>query len=182
MNDLLGGSPLEVAPKLIGAVLATVIDGERTAVRLTEVEAYGGSDDPASHAYGGPTARNASMFLAAGHLYVYRSYGIHELVNVVTGPEGVPGAVLLRAGIPLEGVDVMERRRGRRDHLTDGPGKLGRALGITLHHDGLALGEGPVTLHPPVETCEVNATPRIGITRATDRPWRFVAVERDGDA
>jgi len=172
--DLLTGTALDVAPRLIGSTLTTTIDGDVTSVCLTEVEAYGGASDPASHAYRGFTARNRSMFLVAGHLYVYRSYGIHNLVNVVTGPEGEPGAVLLRAGEPIEGRPVMERRRRRRDHLADGPGKLAQALGLTLVHDGCRLNEGAVSLTPGSKMRPVRATPRVGITKATERHWRFV--------
>ncbi len=175
MDDLVAGTALDVAPRLIGCLLTTRIHGVSTSVRLIEVEAYGGSDDPASHAYGGPTERNRSMFLAAGHLYVYLSYGIHQLVNIVTGPEGEPGAVLLRAGVPIDGLATMQQRRGRADHLTDGPGKLAQALGLTLDHDGLWLGEGSVSLSPPTNMPRINATARIGITKAVERRWRFVA-------
>ncbi len=114
------------------------------------------------------------MFLAAGHLYVYLSYGIHQLVNIVTGPEGEPGAVLLRAGVPIDGLATMQQRRGRADHLTDGPGKLAQALGLTLDHDGLWLGEASVSLSPPTNMPRINATARIGITKAVERRWRFV--------
>ncbi|MCL1598359.1 MAG: DNA-3-methyladenine glycosylase [Actinomycetia bacterium] len=174
MGGLLIGDTLEVAPRLIGCILTTCIEGVTTSVRLTEVEAYGGSDDPASHAYGGLTARNRSMFLPQGHLYVYLSYGIHDLINIVTGAQGEPGAVLLRAGDPIEGRTVMEQRRGRTDRLTDGPGKLARALGLTLAHDGLRLDEASVSLIRPTTAPRILATPRIGITKASERPWRFV--------
>jgi DNA-3-methyladenine glycosylase len=177
--DFLIDTPGDVAPCLIGSLLTTIIDGAVTSVRLTEVEAYGGADDPASHAYRGRTVRNRSMFLPAGHLYVYRSYGIHDLVNIVTGPEGEPGAVLLRAGDPIEGRAVMERRRRRRDHLTDGPGKLAQALGLTMNHDGIRLNDGPVAMTPRTTTLKILATPRIGITRAVERPWRFVPATTD---
>ncbi|VAV89587.1 DNA-3-methyladenine glycosylase II [hydrothermal vent metagenome] len=177
MDDLVAGTALDVAPRLIGCLLTTRIRGVATSVRLIEVEAYGGSDDPASHAYGGPTERNRSMFLAAGHLYVYLSYGIHQLVNIVTGPEGDPGAVLLRAGEPVEGHTVMKQRRGRGDHLTDGPGKLAQALGLTLTHDGISLDDGRISLTPPPSIHPVRATPRVGISKAVERPWRFVQAD-----
>lgn len=144
-------------------------------MRLTEVEAYGGSDDPASHAYRGRTDRNASMFLGAGHLYVYRSYGLHMMANIVTGDEGHPGAVLLRAGDPIEGIDIMEQRRARSDHLCDGPGKLAQALGLTLQHDGLAIGADPIDVVTGHSPSGIASTPRIGISRGTQRPWRFIA-------
>jgi DNA-3-methyladenine glycosylase len=166
----------DAARLLLGRRLRSEVGGAPTEVILTEVEAYGGAGDPASHAHRGPTARNAAMFGRAGTLYVYRSYGVHWCANVVTGPEGEGSAVLLRAGEPVAGNEVMAARRGRADHLADGPGKLAQALGIAGEHDGLdLLGEGPVWLGggPPAPG-DVRATRRIGITRAVDRPWRFV--------
>ncbi len=174
LYDLLGQSAVDVAPSLLGWTFATNIGGERTAVRLTEVEAYMGRDDPASHAFRGRTTRNAPMFSAGGVIYVYFIYGMHHAVNIVTGGEGDPGAVLLRGGDPIEGIDVMVRRRGRTDHLTDGPGKLAQALGLTREHDGLALGAGVVDLAPGEPPEAWLATPRVGISRAAERPWRFV--------
>jgi DNA-3-methyladenine glycosylase len=173
--DLLTRPVEEVAPGLLGWHLCCNTGGVVTSIMLTEVEAYGGPDDPASHAAGGPTGRNASMFGPAGTLYVYRSYGIHWCANVATGPEGEGQAVLLRGAIPLEGVSIMEQRRGRVDQLVDGPGKLCQALGITGDDDGSSLFTGPVRLLPPEEPVSgvVAATPRIGITKATDRLWRF---------
>ena len=106
--QVLGGPVLEVAPRLLGAV---VRHGE-VAVRLTEVEAYDGGNDPGSHAYRGRSDRNATMFGPAGHLYVYFTYGMHHCCNVVCGPSGTPRAVLLRAGEVIEGVDVAAERRG----------------------------------------------------------------------
>ena len=172
-----GETVAEAARSLLGKSLVSEIGGLRSVVRITEVEAYGGADDPASHAHRGETPRNRSMFGPAGRLYVYRSYGIHWCVNVVVGPEGVPGAVLVRAGEPLEGVEVMEARRGRTINLADGPGKLWQALGITGDHDGLDADDpaSPVRIEPGVEPVSVIATPRIGITRAVDVAWRFVA-------
>ena len=168
---------LEVARWLIGCLVRTTVGGQATAVRLTEVEAYAGDLDPASHAFRGRTARNEAMFGPPGTLYVYRSYGIHWCANVVVRSEGVAHAVLMRAGVPTEGRDVMRLRRGREDHLTDGPGKLCQALGITGDHDGTSVLDGPVRLSPAGRTqVRVEATPRIGISKAVDRPWRFVAV------
>lgn len=159
---------------LLGSVLETTFEGLVTSVILTEVEAYS-SVDPASHSYRGRTARNASMFGPPGTLYVYRSYGVHWCMNVTTGPEGEASALLLRAGEPLEGRSVMEARRGRSAHLTDGPGKLAQALGVTGEDDGLdLLGDGPVRLRAgsPLPS---RTTPRIGISKAVDMPWRWVA-------
>ncbi len=171
----LHGPVLEVAPRLLGSVLWTDFEG-RTSVRLTEVEAYGGTDDPASHAFRGPTPRNASMFKSAGTLYVYRSYGIHWCMNVVTGEPDHGQAVLLRGGEIIEGAELIRRRRGRVDRLTDGPGKLTQALGVTGAHDGGQVLTGPVHLERgSVRDREtIVTTPRIGISQAADRPWRFV--------
>ena len=175
LHQFLGRCAVEVAPLLLGWLFSTRVDGVRTTIRLTEVEAYLGEEDPASHAFRGRTARTAPMFEAGGVIYVYRSYGIHDCVNVVTGTEGTAGAVLLRAGIPIDGIGAMEDRRGRDTHLTDGPGKLGQALGLTTHHSGLPIDDDMIRLRwgPPPD--RLNATPRIGISRATDKLWRFVA-------
>lgn len=177
-TEMLHGSAAEVAPKLLGWTLSTRIGAELTTVRLTEVEAYMGDQDEASHAYRGETPRNRSMFGPAGTLYVYRSYGIHWCMNIVTGPPGVPHAILLRGGSPLLGREVMAERRGRSDHLTDGPGKLCQALGVTRDHDGTSVSDGPVRLVPDLlpDGMRIATTPRIGITKAADRLWRFVAV------
>jgi DNA-3-methyladenine glycosylase len=171
------GDVVDVARGLLGCRLVTEFDGTPTAVVIREVEAYGGADDPASHAYGGRTRRSRSMFADAGTLYVYRSYGVHWCANIVTGAAGEPSAVLLRGGNPEVGVDVMERRRGRTDYLTDGPGKLCSALGITGDHDGTSVLDGPVRLVPGSlhRDATIVVGPRVGISKATDRPWRFVA-------
>lgn len=116
------------------------------------------------------------MFGAPGLLYVYRSYGLHWCANVTTGPAGTGAAVLIRGGTPVEGRELMARRRGRSDHLTDGPGKLCQALGIDGSDDGLdLLGDGPIRLEPPLEVPAYVATTRIGITKATHLLWRFVS-------
>jgi DNA-3-methyladenine glycosylase len=175
LRELLAGPAEEVAPRLLGMVLAATTEGVTTAVRLTEVEAYT-PDDPASHSFAGLTPRNRSMFRRPGTLYVYRSYGIHWCANVVTGPEGQGAAVLLRAGEPVTGTSVMARRRDRADHLTDGPGRLCRALAVTGDHDGLDLlsRASPVRLRPGRPAPGWTATPRVGISRAAHLPWRFV--------
>ena len=172
---------LAAAEQLLGWRLRTEFDGEATEVSLSEVEAYAGYDDPASHAFNGETKRNRSLFAPPGTLYVYLSYGIHWCMNVVVGDEGTPNAVLLRGGVPVVGADVMERRRGRADHLADGPGKLTQALGVTDAHDGSSLSDGPVLLTPaqPPDGWTILTTPRIGISKAVDRPWRF-ALESPG--
>ena len=141
---------------------------------LVETEAYA-PDDPASHSFGGETRRNATMFGPAGRLYVYRSYGIHWCANIVCGDEGTGAAVLLRALEPTSGVPEMRARRGIEDArlLAAGPGRLTQALGITSEHDGADLSRAPFSLTPPAAPPEVVASPRIGITRAVDQPWRY---------
>jgi DNA-3-methyladenine glycosylase len=168
----------EVAVDLLGKLL--VVDrggdaGERLSGRIVETEAYT-NDDPASHSYRGRTPRNAVMFGPAGHLYVYRSYGVHWCANVVTGAEGDGQAVLIRALEPLDGVDEMLRRRGRLP-LADGPGKLCQALGIEGAHDGVDLLASDCAIRilddgvpPPTDPL---VGPRIGITKAIDIRWRF---------
>ena len=177
LTELLEASSLQVAPQLLGMTFGTVIEGRITSVRLTEVEAYGGADDPASHAFRGRTDRNAPMFGPPGVLYVYRSYGIHWCANIVTGPESEPQAVLLRGGTPLEGRSIMEARRGRPAPLTDGPGRLTQALGIGASDNDVPLGAGRVFLEPGEAPWRTEATPRIGITKATSRRWRFAIVD-----
>jgi len=160
----------EVAPELIGATL--LVDG--AGGRIVEVEAYD-REDPASHGYRGRTQRNASMFGPPGHAYVYRSYGIHWCLNLVCEDEGVPSAVLVRALEPTHGLDEMRARRGLDDPrlLASGPGRLCQALGITREHDGLPLDLPPFELRERVEPVRVLAGARVGITRATELPWRY---------
>jgi len=175
MNDALttaffARSVNDVAPELIGASL--LVDGVGGLV--VEVEAYD-QEDPASHGYRGPTARNASMFGPPGHAYVYRSYGIHWCLNLVCAPEGVAEAVLVRALEPTHGLNRMEERR-RTDNprlLCSGPGRRCEALGVTREQDGLPLDRPPVDLRPRASQVEVARAPRIGITRAADLPWRY---------
>jgi DNA-3-methyladenine glycosylase len=143
---------------------------------IVEVEAYT-RDDPASHSFGGPTRRNATMFGPPGRLYVYRSYGVHWCVNVVCGPEGEASAVLLRALEPTAGLEEMRVRRGVDDPriLCTGPGRLAQALAITGVHDGLPADRDPFALVRSGHVPKIDAGPRVGISRATEKPWRYCA-------
>jgi DNA-3-methyladenine glycosylase len=165
-------SSLVVAHDLIGCELT--VDGVGGVV--VECEAYR-RDDPASHAYPGLTKRNASMFGPAGRVYVYRSYGIHWMLNIVCGEhEGAGEAVLIRALEPTAGLERMRERRGRESplELCSGPGRLGQALAIGPELDGDPIGVGRIELRPGLPSGRVVQTPRIGITRAVEKPWRFL--------
>jgi DNA-3-methyladenine glycosylase len=164
---------VDVAQALLGCV---VRHGDTAGV-IVETEAYHASE-PASHAYVGLTARSAPLFGPPGRAYVYRSYGIHALLNAVSEPEGVGAAVLIRALEPLAGIDHMRARRGleRPEDLCSGPGKLTQALGVTLEHNTTDLAAGPVVIEAPPpgwERVDVLVGTRIGITKAAELPWRF---------
>ncbi len=167
---------LEVARDLIGCV---VTHGGASGV-IVESEAYHDSE-PACHAFVGLTARTATLFGPPGYAYVYRSYGVHALLNAVSEPEGVGAAVLIRALEPLSGIELMQRRRGReplRD-LCSGPGKLTQALGIELSANGCDLARGPVVISGRPAAWpdpEIVAGRRVGITKAVELPWRFCAA------
>lgn len=186
--------PLEIAPRLLGAELRTVVEDAPVRLRITEVEAYHGQGtgdvpDPGSHARMGRTARNDTMWGEPGHLYVYLSHGIHSCVNVVCGPEGMAGGVLLRAAAVVEGVDAAITRSGRagRD-LARGPGRLGQVSGLRhARHDGIdaitgsPLHEARAELWWGSEVVDVVSGPRVGVAgiAGTDAfPWRFWV---DGD-
>ncbi|WES63509.1 DNA-3-methyladenine glycosylase [Microbacter sp. GSS18] len=190
-DDLLA-LPLEVAPRLLGAVLTVAVDGGEVAVRLTEVEAYHGLGtgpvpDPGSHARRGRTARNATMWGEPGHLYVYLSHGIHSCVNVVCGPEGVAGGILLRGGEIIEGADAAaSRRRAARSprELARGPGRLGDAVGLRHPiHDGLDAVTGAAQAGATARLAlrdeplhRIASGPRVGVAGHAGTgafPWRF---------
>lgn len=172
------GDTATVARALIGTLLVHHADGETCAGRIVETEAYLGTDDAASHSFRGRTPRNAAMFGPAGRAYVYRSYGVHACFNVVTGARGRGEAVLVRALEPVLGIARMQSRRaaGELRELCRGPGRLTVALGIGLEHDGDSLLRGPLGVWRDGferETAAIEATPRIGITRAAELELRF---------
>jgi DNA-3-methyladenine glycosylase len=180
-RDFFARPCLEVAPELVGLLLVhELADGVRLVGRIVEVEAYlGDGSDPASHAHRGPTARNRVMFGPPGHIYVYRSMGIHRCANVVCEPVGRAAAVLLRAVEPLAGEARMRALRGGREgrELASGPGKLAQAFAIELAHDGADLLRGALRIErePGAAPPALCAGPRVGITRAVDLPYRFFA-------
>jgi DNA-3-methyladenine glycosylase len=171
-----GRPVVEVAADLLGC---TVTHAGTSGV-IVETEAYHQSE-PACHAFVGLTARTEVLFGPPGRAYVYRSYGIHALLNAVCEPEGVGAAVLIRALEPLDGLELMRERRGleRPADLCSGPGKLTQALGIELTENDTDLATGPVRFGPPPaawQDVEYVVGPRVGITKAADLPWRFCAV------
>lgn len=178
-RDFYAHSALEVARALLGCVLTREGPGGEPVVagRIVETEAYTGLDDPASHAAAriGRTARNDPLFGPPGTAYVHLNYGIHWCFNAVTGAEGVPSGVLIRALEPLEGLETMRARRGGRDALTNGPGRLTQALAIGPELQRHPLDRAPLRITPgdPVPDGHVRQSPRIGISRAADRPYRF---------
>lgn len=173
--EFLSGEAHTAAPLLLGWHLWSFVGEQVTEVELTEVEAYS-QEDPASHSFGGMRPRNALMYGAPGHLYVYRSYGMHWCANVVCAPDGIGAAVLLRAGKPVIGAELMARRRGRNNQLATGPGNLCQALGITDEQRGQDLFDpaSPVRLVPGPAPSSYLATPRVGISKGIDTRWRFV--------
>ncbi|RZK94642.1 MAG: DNA-3-methyladenine glycosylase [Rhodococcus sp. (in: high G+C Gram-positive bacteria)] len=178
IDPLARAEPVDAARIVLGSTL--IVGNVR--IRIVEVEAYGGEKDgpwpdPASHSYRGRTPRNEVMFGPAGHLYVYRSYGMHFCMNVSYGPVGTAGGVLLRAGEVLDGSETVQARRPRVTRPADlarGPGNLGSATGVTLAENGAALFEAdsPVRLEVAESDGWVNG-PRVGVSTAADRPWRF---------
>jgi DNA-3-methyladenine glycosylase len=175
--------PHQVARQLLGKVLVRRYEGKRLAGRIVEVEAYCGLGDPASHAFPGKTERNAVLFGPPGFAYVYFIYGMHYCLNISCEPEGEPGGILLRALEPLEGLATMAKLRGlpadaNPRNLTSGPGKLCEAIGVTrATHNGLDVTSRRSGLHVEDDgfvPAKIEALPRVGITKAADRPLRFV--------
>lgn len=181
-GDSLSGHPVEAARRLLGAE----IRADEVVLRIVEVEAYGGPDggpwpDSAAHSYRGPTTRNSVMFGPAGRLYVYLSYGMHLCMNVTCGPDGQAAAVLVRAGEVIEGTETVRARRGpsaSAAKIASGPGNFGQALGVTLGDNGTDLLDGSSSIvlidREDIDgSIEVAAGPRVGVSTAADRPWRF---------
>ena len=175
--------PEVVAPKILGKIISSRVAGKRLTGRIIEVEAYLGLTDPASHTFGGKTARNAVLFGPPGFSYIYFIYGMHYCLNFSCGTKGEPGGILIRALEPHKGLDAMARLRGLPTHakanlLPSGPGRLCQALGITrATHNGLDVTRADSALqvlddgyHP----YSILTTPRIGISKATDKPLRFL--------
>ncbi|MHC1561591.1 DNA-3-methyladenine glycosylase [Actinomycetospora sp. C-140] len=180
-QDTLAVDPLDAARRLLGCVLAADTPQGEIRVRLVEVEAYRGADDPGSHCYRGKTDRNAVMWGPAGHLYVYFVYGMHFCANVVCLSEGVAGAVLLRAGEVVSDVGAAHVRRptarGRDAELARGPARLCALLGIGREANGVDVlaASSPVRLEvgDPVPDGDVRTGPRVGVAAGQERPWRF---------
>ncbi|RZL28586.1 MAG: DNA-3-methyladenine glycosylase [Rubrivivax sp.] len=165
--------PVTVARELLGWTL--LVDGVGGVI--VETEAYD-ADDPASHSFTGPTARNAAMFGPPGQSYVYLSYGLHWCLNIVCREAGHGAAVLIRALEPTAGIERMQARRrmGKLRLLAAGPGRVGQALGIDRAFDGLPLDRPPFELLPPAGEVQVAQGVRVGITKAADHPWRFAVA------
>lgn len=169
-----------LARDLLGKVLVTRFNGSRTSAVITETEAYAGVSDRASHAFGGRhTARTAPMYARGGTAYVYLCYGIHHLFNIVTGPERMPHAVLVRAAVAIEGRDVIASRRAPAAATMGGPGTVAQGLAIHTRHSGLDLCAGPITVEDHghiVPRQAILIGPRVGVAYAgvdADRPYRF---------
>jgi DNA-3-methyladenine glycosylase len=178
-RDELAIDPVALARVLLGSVIESTGPAGTVAVRLVEVEAYRGLDDPASHCYRGRTPRNAVMWGPAGHLYVYFVYGMHFCANVVGGENGQPGAVLLRAGEVLSGLDVVRSRRptARGVELAKGPAILTSVLGLDRGHDGIDLTDPTSSVRllvgEDIPLADVRSGPRVGVAMAIETPWRF---------
>lgn len=178
LQSILNQDSLSAAPQLLGWVLCRQLPAGLVKLKIVETEAYH-QDDPASHSSHGLTKRTAPMFEAGGHIYVYFTYGMHYALNIVVGQKGVGEGVLIRAGEPLEGIEIMRQNRGVEDikKLASGPGKLAQALGITdTSISGKILNKLSIYLEEPqqpVNAKDIVASPRVGVSRAADLPWRF---------
>jgi len=176
-RNFYSGSTIKVAKELLGKI---VVHGKCKG-KIVETEAYFGKKDPASHAYGKITKRNILMYRKPGTAYVYFTYGNHWMLNVVTEKKGIPGAVLIRAVEPLEGIDLMKKRRGLKDvkNLTNGPGKLTRAFGIEKRDNGLDLTKSNLFIEDSNEKFEIVNTSRIGLSRGMEKLLRFYIKDNE---
>jgi DNA-3-methyladenine glycosylase len=175
LEEILKLTSVEAAPLLLGCILSRQTPEGLLSVKIVETEAYH-QDDPASHTYYGMTRRTAPMFKEGGYIYVYFTYGMHYCVNIVVGQKGVGEAVLLRAGEPMTGTEIMKKHQGidNVQQLSNGPAKLTQALGIiSTELSGSRLGENTLQLAKGKMVGEVISSPRIGIKKATEQPWRF---------
>lgn len=173
--SFLNDAASKAAPRLLGCILERQIDGRVVRVKIVETEAYD-QTDIASHSYKGKTPRTEVMFGAAGHLYVYFTYGMHYCCNIVVGEDGHGAAVLIRAVEPLDGAEIIENRRGKSGvEATNGPAKLCQALGIDKAMNGHDLRKGELRLieQEPLSRSRITQTTRIGISQGKDVPWRF---------
>jgi DNA-3-methyladenine glycosylase len=172
---------LKVARDLLGCELRHETPDGTAGGIIVETEAYGGPGDDASHARRGPTPRSRIMFGAPGKAYVYFTYGVHFMFNVVTVREGTAGAVLIRALEPTCGLELMRKRRRLNDEasLASGPGKMTQALGITLEQNGMDLASGPLGIWENVQKkrLEITATSRVGVVGSVEKPWRFLVAD-----
>ena len=179
-REFFARDPIVLARDLLGRVLFSKTPDGLLAGRIVETEAYRGEHDPASHAFRGRTARNAGMFGPPGHAYVYFTYGMHYCLNVTAESPGTAGAVLLRALEPLAGINLMRARgdRGPESRLFSGPGKIGRAFGLTLKDNGRDFTRGPlgIAAGTPPSPGQIAVSRRIGISRAVDFPYRFSMI------
>lgn len=174
---------VKIAKELLGKIIVTCFDGEITSGRIVETEAYAGIVDKASHSFAGKrTARNEHMYSAAGTAYIYICYGMHQMLNIVTNAKEIPDAVLIRAIEPLEGIDIMLKRTGKKTldkTLTRGPGNVGKALGIFKHHSGLYLLDDEIYVlddSKKIPDEEIGISKRIGVESAGEDallPYRF---------
>jgi DNA-3-methyladenine glycosylase len=178
LSDILKLPSIEAAPLLLGCVISRKTPEGEISLKIVETEAYH-QDDPASHSYRGLTKRTAPMFEEGGRIYVYFTYGMHYCINIVVGQKGVGEAVLLRAAEPVSGIEIMQKNRGITDihKLANGPGKLTQALGIKdTNMSGEILNKSSIFLQQSEEEIkaeDIIASPRIGIKKATENPWRF---------
>ncbi|MGA3150012.1 MAG: DNA-3-methyladenine glycosylase [Candidatus Saccharimonadales bacterium] len=182
LRKILASDSLVAAPALLGWNLCRQTPQGVIKLKIVETEAYH-QDEPASHSFRGLTQRTAPMFKAGGHLYVYFTYGVHYCLNIVVGDKGVGEAVLLRAGEPISGVEIMRQNRKLTDikNLANGPGKLTQALGIKdTSLSGKLLNRSSIWLEAPeklIDIKDVIASPRVGIKQATELPWRFCITD-----